>query len=60
MDKITKERFIPNPFRNKPRTGPDNRIYETGDMARIREDGSLEVRGRYKDFVKIRGKSVMV
>ena len=46
---LTQAVFIPDP------SGGDRRIYRTGDMGRLREDGSIEFLGR-KDFqVKIRG-----
>ncbi|MGH1486105.1 MAG: amino acid adenylation domain-containing protein [Cellvibrionaceae bacterium] len=48
---LTEEKFQANPFANDK----DSLIYDTGDLARLREDGSLEYMGR-KDFqVKIRG-----
>lgn len=48
---LTNERFIPNPFNNKP----DERLYRTGDLARYLPDGDLEFIGRMDDQVKIRG-----
>ena len=46
---LTEARFLPDP------NGGDERIYFTGDLGRMSEDGCLEHRGR-KDFqVKIRG-----
>jgi amino acid adenylation domain-containing protein len=46
---LTAERFIVNP-RN-----PDERLYKTGDLARIRSDGELEFLGRADGQVKLRG-----
>src|SRR5579872_2302466 len=49
---LTKERFIPNPFRAID--GYDT-LYRTGDMMRYREDGKMEYLGRIDHQVKIRG-----
>jgi amino acid adenylation domain-containing protein len=48
---LTAEKFIPHPFS----TEPGARIYKTGDLARYREDGSIECLGRIDQQVKIRG-----
>src|SRR5579864_1637825 len=45
---LTQERFVPNPF-------GEGRIYKTGDRARYRADGRVEVLGRTDDQVKVRG-----
>ena len=48
---LTRERFIVNPF--EPEKSP--RLYRSGDLARLREDGDLEYLGRIDHQVKIRG-----
>ncbi len=48
---LTAQKFIPNPFQDD--LSP--RLYRTGDMARMREDGSIEFIGRGDQQVKIRG-----
>ena len=47
---LTAERFRDNPFR--PEAG---RIYNTGDRARWRRDGTIDILGRLDEQVKIRG-----
>lgn len=46
---LTEERFIPNPF------CPNERVYRTGDLAVLREDGRIEFLGRKDRQIKIRG-----
>ncbi|WP_408030698.1 non-ribosomal peptide synthetase, partial [Tenacibaculum xiamenense] len=46
---LTKERFVPNPFKE------GGRIYKTGDLARWLSDGTIEFIGRKDNQVKIRG-----
>lgn len=48
---LTAEKFIPNPFQD----GLSSRLYRTGDMGRMREDGIIEFVGRIDHQVKIRG-----
>jgi amino acid adenylation domain-containing protein len=45
---LTQERFVPNPF-------GEGCIYKTGDRARYRADGRVELLGRTDDQVKVRG-----
>lgn len=45
---LTGEKFVTNPFTNE-------RIYRTGDMARMLPDGNIEFLGRIDNQVKIRG-----
>ncbi|WP_052429547.1 non-ribosomal peptide synthetase [Paenibacillus borealis] len=47
----TAQAFMPDPFR-EPET---DRMYKTGDLGRMREDGNIEFLGRRDDQVKIRG-----
>nr|WP_318528447.1 non-ribosomal peptide synthetase/type I polyketide synthase [Plectonema radiosum] len=48
---LTNEKFIPNPFNNKP----GERLYKTGDKARYLSDGNIEFLGRIDNQVKLRG-----
>ena len=48
---LTAERFIPDPFSSESGA----RLYQTGDLARFRPDGSVEFLGRSDQQVKIRG-----
>ena len=46
---LTAELFLPHPW------GTGERLYRSGDLARHRPDGSIELLGRLDDQVKIRG-----
>jgi amino acid adenylation domain-containing protein len=48
---MTAERFVPDPFSG--RSGA--RLYKTGDLARYRPDGNVELLGRRDHQVKVRG-----
>lgn len=48
---LTVERFLPNEFSGES----GDRIYKTGDLARWKEDGNIELIGRMDHQVKIRG-----
>jgi acyl-coenzyme A synthetase/AMP-(fatty) acid ligase/acyl carrier protein len=50
--KLTQEAFLPDPM------GGEERVYLTGDLGRMREDGCLEHLGRKDLQVKIRGMRV--
>ncbi|MFD2168562.1 amino acid adenylation domain-containing protein [Tumebacillus lipolyticus] len=46
---LTADSFLANPFR------PEERLYKTGDRARLLADGTLEFLGRLDNQVKLRG-----
>jgi acyl carrier protein len=48
---LTAERYLPDPFA----TEPGARMYRTGDRARWRADGELELLGRLDHQIKVRG-----
>jgi non-ribosomal peptide synthetase-like protein len=52
-DDLTDKAFIPD-FLDLP-NNPSRRIYRTGDLGRINEDGEIEYHGRIDTQVKIRG-----
>lgn len=54
---LTAEKFIANPFGQSPGVPsyPQARLYKTGDLARYRQDGSIEFLGRIDHQVKLRG-----
>ena len=55
--KLTKEKFIPNPFQNKEekKQNKNSRLYKTGDLVRWLPSGELEYIARNDFQVKIRG-----
>ncbi len=48
---LTNERFVADPFRG----APDARLYRTGDVVRLREDGAIDYLGRADHQIKLRG-----
>lgn len=50
-EKLTSERFIANPFSQNP----EDRIYRTGDLGKIKESGDIQCLGRIDHQVKVRG-----
>jgi amino acid adenylation domain-containing protein len=50
-DELTKERFLADPFS----ATPGARMYKSGDLARVRPDGTFEYLGRVDNQVKVRG-----
>ncbi len=48
---LTAERFVPHPFSHQP----GERLYKSGDLARYRDDGTIEYLGRADQQIKIRG-----
>ena len=49
LPELTEEKFIDNPFVN------EQKMYQTGDLARINEAGEYEYLGRVDEQVKLRG-----
>jgi len=52
---LTAEKFIQNPFYNPKSKIQNPKLYKSGDLARLRADGTLEYLGRVDAQVKIRG-----
>jgi amino acid adenylation domain-containing protein len=48
---LTAEKFVRNPFAERP----DNKMYKTGDLVRVRADGALDYVGRADQQIKLRG-----
>jgi amino acid adenylation domain-containing protein len=48
-DELTRQKFVANPYR------PEERLYRSGDLAKLLPDGELLYLGRIDDQVQIRG-----
>jgi non-ribosomal peptide synthetase component F/acyl carrier protein len=48
----TADRFVPDPFR------PGQRLYRSGDLGRVRQDGAIDVVGRAGRRITLRGRRV--
>ena len=48
---LTAQRFVPHPLASEP----GNRLYKTGDLARLLPDGTVEFLGRTDFQIKLRG-----
>jgi amino acid adenylation domain-containing protein len=48
---LTQASFVQNPWSDRP----DDVVYRTGDLGRVREDGTFECLGRRDQQVKVRG-----
>jgi amino acid adenylation domain-containing protein len=53
---LTAAAFVRNPWSEQP----DDLLYRTGDLGRLREDGLLEILGRRDQQVKVRGVRVEI
>ncbi|GGK76757.1 non-ribosomal peptide synthetase [Mangrovihabitans endophyticus] len=54
LPETTESAFLPDPFAD----APGARMYRTGDRARMRPSGVLEITGRVGSMIKVRGYSV--
>ncbi|MDR3222397.1 MAG: amino acid adenylation domain-containing protein, partial [Methanobrevibacter sp.] len=54
---LTQEKFIPNPYQTQEqrKLNINNKLYKSGDLARINRDNQIEFIGRKDNQVKIRG-----
>ncbi len=48
---LTSEKFIPDPFGSEP----NSRLFRTGDLVRLRQDGGCDFLGRLDSQIKLRG-----
>ncbi|NQZ08832.1 MAG: amino acid adenylation domain-containing protein, partial [Algicola sp.] len=54
-DELNAQVFITNPYYDASKPNSSKRLYKTGDLARLRQDGEIEYQGRTDHQVKIRG-----
>ncbi|WP_394205001.1 amino acid adenylation domain-containing protein [Shewanella waksmanii] len=52
---LTKEKFVANPYYDGSRLNCSPKLYKSGDLVRMLEDGDLQFIGRVDDQIKIRG-----
>ncbi|KAK0450566.1 AMP-binding protein [Desarmillaria tabescens] len=55
LDDLTSKRFLADPFRGGYCSNFNRAMYNTGDIGRWRDDGSIDHLGRVDDQVKIKG-----
>jgi non-ribosomal peptide synthetase-like protein len=53
LPQLTQQKFVPKP--KSLDVLPGNMVYRTGDAAVINPDGSVDLRGRFDDQIKLRG-----
>lgn len=55
LEEETQARFLPDPYRDEPGA----RMFRTGDLGRLLPDGALDVSGRARFLIKLRGYSIV-
>ncbi len=54
-DELNQQTFLTNPYSSSKKDNIYSRLYKTGDVARLLEDGNIEYLGRSDNQVKLRG-----